>query len=300
VDRLVAGYLLLTAPVLLFPHRPDGGLVLLAVHVALAALFLSPVPARARTLAGAAGGRARTGGTGSMSAPRPGWLPRAAGFLADWYPLLLMPFLYWSIPLLSGSIWDGHYFDAVVMGWEESIFGGQPSATLARTWDHLLGSEILHGAYLAYYPVIYVPPAILYLLGRTDAFRKAVFALMLGFTAHYVVFVLFPVQGPRYLFPAPDGELASGALYRLTHAVLESGSSRGAAFPSTHAALAAVQTVNAIRYLPSAAPALALVTAGIALGAVYGGFHYGVDMIVGVGTGLTLGWLAPRVQRALS
>jgi membrane-associated phospholipid phosphatase len=82
--------------------------------------------------------------------------------------------------------------------------------------------------------------------------------------------------------------------------VLEAGSSQGAAFPSSHAAIAAVQTVNAYRHLPRATPLLAAITLGICFGAVYGGFHYGVDMMAGLALGLLTAWAAPAIRRALS
>ncbi len=278
VDRLLGGYLLLTALAVAFPHRPEGWPVLLAAHLALGSALLAGAPRRLLAASGS----------------------RAIRALVDWYPLLLMPVLYWELPMLGGSLWNGHFFDAVVQAWEARLFGGQPSAELAGRWGWLPLSELLHLFYLAYYPVIYFFPAVLYVMGRKESFRDTIFAVMLGFTACYVIFTLFPVQGPRYLFPAPGGAAADGWLYQLTHRILETGSSQGAAFPSSHAAITAVQTVNAHRYLPKAMPLVALITAGICVGAVYGGFHYGIDMLAGAAFGLFLGWLAPSVRRALA
>lgn len=277
MDRLLGGYLILTAVALAFPHRPDGWAALLAAHGVLALFLLAGGPARLR-----ASSRGRV----------------AEGLL-DWYPLLLVPFLYWELPHLSGALWDQHYFDGIVQNWEQSVFGHQPSMTLAARWDRLLLSELLHAFYLVYYPVIYALPAILYLQGRTAAFLDSVFTVMLGFTLAYAVFIVFPVQGPRYLFPAPAGAPSGGMLYGLTHAVLEAGSSRGAAFPSSHVSIAAVQAINGYRHLPRSTPVFVLVTIGICFGAVYGGFHYGVDMIAGVGVGLVAGGSGPYVRRAL-
>lgn len=278
VDRLLGGYFLVTALALLFPHRPEAWPLLLAAHMLLGTLLL----------------------TGVLASLRERWNHPAARALVLWYPLLLMPAMYWELPFLAGSIWDGHFFDATVIGWEDRLFGNQPSTTLARRWDLLPISELLHLTYLAYYPVIFVFPAVLYIQGMTESFRATIFALMLGFTTSYVAFTVFPVQGPRYLFPAPGGDLAAGWLYRLTHTVLETGSSQGAAFPSAHAAIAAIQTANALRYLPAAAPLLGLITIGICVAAVYGGFHYAVDMVAGLVLGAVAGWLAPAVRRWLS
>lgn len=287
VDRLLGGYLLLTAGFLAFPTRPDAWPAILAAHVVLGAFLL---------LGGAQTVRRWSAPDGARGG-RPG--RRAVQVAAAWYPLLLMPFLYRELPWLIQAAWGGEFFDGVVMGWEEWLFGHQPSLTLAASWDLMPLSEALHLAYLAYYPVIYFLPAALFLRGSDEAFLDTVFAVMLGFTVAYVAYVAFPVQGPRYLFPAPAGEIAGGPLYRLTHMVLETGSSRGAAFPSSHAAVAVIQAINARRHLPSWAPALWITAAGLSIGAVYGRFHYGVDIIAGVVLGMMAGLAAPRIRGAL-
>jgi len=46
-----------------------------------------------------------------------------------------------------------------------------------------------------------------------------------------------------------------------------------------------------------AAPWLTVATAGLALGAVYGGFHYGIDALCGLIYGLALFSLGPRLAR---
>ena len=299
--------MLVSAVALTFPHRPAGWLPLLLLHLVLAALLLPAWPDRFRTgensawaLAGAHGGTRDP--TGSPAQRRDTAAPlstRIAEWLADWYPLIMVPAVYLEIQVLNRAIWDGHYFDATIMAWEEAVFGGQPSVTLAGQWDSLLLSELLHLAYLSFYFVVLLLPAWLYIAGRKEAFRRTVFTLMLAFVAHYLVFVFFPVQGPRYLFPGPGGTQTDGVLYRLARAVLEGGSSQGAAFPSSHVGLAAVQTVSALRYAPRAAPLLAVLTVGIAVGAVYGGFHYAVDASVGLAAGVLLGLAAPWVWRHL-
>jgi membrane-associated phospholipid phosphatase len=48
-----------------------------------------------------------------------------------------------------------------------------------------------------------------------------------------------------------------------------------------------------------AAPLLLVSSVGLALGAIYGGFHYGVDVVAGLVLGLLLFVAAPRVARVL-
>lgn len=282
MDRLFALYMLVAIAAVAFPHRTAAWPALLVAHLVAAgvALGVPPCDRLRRELSRR-------------------W-PRAAAFAADWYPLALIPFLYAELVPLNLAVWDGHYFDDLILGIEERVFGGQPSRALAAAVPWLPLSEALHGAYLSYYFLIYGPPLILFLQGRRGEFRNVVFGIMLVFFAHYLFFIYFPVQGPRYLFPAPGGAIAGGPMYNLAHAVLEAGSSQGAAFPSSHVGVAVAQTALAVRYLPRLVPVLALLTVGLAVGAVYGGFHYATDAVAGMMLGLAVVAAAPKLARTLA
>ena len=282
LDRLFAVYLLAAVPALAFANRPSTWPLLLALH-ALAAVVTWPLPWVQRALGGAS--------------PRARSIVRS---IADWAPLLLIPFLYKELAILNTAVHGGTYFDALVIAWEQAVFGGQPSRDWAAAAPHLWLSEPLHAAYLTYYLIIIVPPLLLFLLGRTADFRAGVFALMLAFFAHYLFFIYFPVQGPRYLFPPPGGELANGFFQQLAHRVLEAGSAQGSAFPSSHVGVSVAQTLVVWRYLPRLTPVFALLTLGLALGDIYGGFHYAIDVVAGLALGALAFALAPRVRRAFT
>jgi membrane-associated phospholipid phosphatase len=263
LDRLFAVYMLLAAVALVFPHRPGHWPLLLALHLLVVALGW-PAPAVERSLDGM---------------PQRG--QRSLRAIADWLPLLLIPALYTELAVLNRSVHAGTYFDSIILAWEQSVFGGQPSQEWAAAVPSLPLSEALHAAYLSYYFIIFVPPVILYARGMTDEFRRGVFAVMLSFFAHYMFFIFFPVQGPRYLFPAPGGEIATGTFYQFAHRLLEAGSSQGAAFPSSHVGVSVTQTLIMMRFMPRLTLPLAVLTLGLAAGAVYGGFHYAIDALAG-------------------
>lgn len=271
----MAVYAVLSALALAFPHRPDGWALVAAAHAGLLVLALGAGRLRrpADDESGSGGGRGR----------------RLRAVVADWYPLLVVPLLYSELDLLNHAVWGGRFFDDVILGWEQALFGAQPAASFAATVPSRAVSELLHAAYVSYYPIIYLPPLVLYIRGDRVAFHAMLAPLVAAFTLHYLVFVYFPVQGPRYLFPAPGEPMSDGVIYRLTHRILEAGSSRGSAFPSSHIGVAMVQTVASFRFLPRAAPLVLAGTVGLGLGAVYGGFHYAIDMIVGALIGLVLG-----------
>lgn len=276
-DRLWGAYLLISAAALLFPHREAGWLVLLTLHVAAGTALLVSRP---------------------LTEAADGWALRARAAL-DWLPLLLIPALYTELAPLNRAVHDGRYFDSWIIAAERALFGGMPSSEWAAAVPRLWLSEPLHAAYLSYYFIIFVPPFVLYLRGRTEAFRYAVFSLLLTFFAHYLFFIYLPVQGPRYLFPAPQGELASGWFYQLAHRVLEAGSAQGAAFPSSHVGVSVAQTIITWQLLRSLVVPTALLTVGLALGAVYGGFHYATDALAGAVLGIACMAAAPTLYARL-
>jgi membrane-associated phospholipid phosphatase len=282
VDRLLALYAVASGTALLFPGRPAAWPLLALLHLGLALAGLRGGPVR-RALAAVARR-----------------FPRQARVPADWYPLLLVPALYAELEALNVAVWGGRVFDGLVMAWEAALFGGQPSRDWAAAAPVPLLSELLHLSYLSYYLIIYLPPLYLYAVGRREAFRGVVFLLMLTFVTHYVFFIYFPVAGPRYLFPAPTGGIEDGLFYGLVHKVLEAGSSRGAAFPSSHVGVTVAATLFAVRALPRVAAVLALLTVGLALGAVYGGFHYATDALAGLLLGMACVAAAPPLRRALA
>lgn len=228
---------------------------------------------------------------------------------ADWTFPVALPFLYAELPILmAGMPGAVTYRDGPVAALEAALFGGQPAFEWASALPVPWVSELLHLGYLAYYPLIYLPPALLWLgltgprepVLRRDAFDRTVLALCLAMLPAFAIMVAWPVQGPRYLgVPAgiPHGPARSAVL-----TVLEAGSSRGAAFPSSHVSLAVAQTALALRWQRPVGVASAAAALLLAAGAVYGGFHYAVDVLAGGLLGLlaavvALGWHPPAAER---
>ena len=263
-----------------------AALMLLGVYLAVSGLVLGAAghpwlaSAHAAGIAGAAYGW--------------GWLDRRhlARTVGDLLPLLIAPILYGEVPLLIGAL-GSSYHDVLIQRWELAVFGAHPSRVLATFMPNKAWSELLHIGYLAYYPAIFIPPLILYARGERRAYAQTILALTVAYIACWTVFAIAPVEGPRYLWTpnAPDG-----AARRLTVAILAAGSSRGAAFPSSHMAVIVVQTVMAMRWQPKMGAILAMTSVLVGLGAVYGGFHYGVDMVAGAVLGFIVAGAVLRVR----
>jgi membrane-associated phospholipid phosphatase len=208
------------------------------------------------------------------------WLPPVPHWLRLWAPLLVLLFLYSEIPTLIAAAGHESALDSTVVAWERAIFGGQPAIQWAARWRSRAGAELLHGAYLSYYGIIFSVPLGLTLAGRHQDLVEAVLVLMLTFVACFLIYLAFPVAGPRYFWTSP-ADTVSGPLRATTIWLLEAGSSRGTAFPSSHVAVAATQSVLAVRYFGRIGVLLGILTVALALGAVYGGFHYAVDVLAG-------------------
>ncbi len=255
------------------------------------------LPAHLALLAAALWGAARRGD--AQRSP-----PARRDALAAWLPLLAVPLLYAGIPAaaaaLAGAAAAGGaapMHDARVIGWERALFGAaSPAVALARRWPHQALSELLHLGYLSYYLVIYLPPALLWRASRRAAFAASAFTVLLAFVACYAVFLPFPVQGPWYTWPHPAA-VPDGPVRAAVERLLAAGSSRGTAFPSSHVAVSVAQTLALAQVAPRLAGPAAAATVLLALGAVYGGFHYGVDVLAGALLGAAAGALGPRVWR---
>jgi membrane-associated phospholipid phosphatase len=119
-------------------------------------------------------------------------------------------------------------------------------------------------------------------VGRREASRRTIFAVMVTFYLCYVVFLFFPVAGPRYAFDAAHNAATTVGPARFAQWLLDRGDSWGAAFPSSHVAASVVATGMALRYWRALGWVLLPFTAGLILAVVYGQFHYAVDALAGL------------------
>jgi membrane-associated phospholipid phosphatase len=212
--------------------------------------------------------------------------------LRAWMPLALGPYLYIELRWIIQGTGFSHR-DGLVARWDAALGSRSPWHLTASPADSPIASELLHLAYLSYYALVYVPPALLWMRSERAAFAETVLALMIVYGMCFVVFILFPVDGPRFLHGpagAPDGAIRSIVIQ-----VLEGGSSRGTAFPSAHVAASLVASVYALRFHRIVGIVAGTCTLGMAVGAVYGGYHYSVDIVAGVLAGALALLAAHRV-----
>jgi membrane-associated phospholipid phosphatase len=198
------------------------------------------------------------------------------------YLLLILPFVYGLIGVLNRAS-PTYTFDPLVQHWEAVLFGGQISQEWWQAQPSAFWSTVLHGAYFAFYPIVLIPTG--YFAARNDwgAARRATLWVIGAFVVSYWCFALFPVAGPYYEFPRPDGTFVDNGMARLVYATLARGSSYGAAFPSSHVAAAWAATAAAYAGCRPLGHFLLVPCLLLSVGVVYTQMHYAVDALAGAG-----------------
>lgn len=219
-------------------------------------------------------------------------------FVGPAYPLLLTVALYTAIGTINEDV--GRNYDLWAQHMDVAVFGGPVSQTWHRAWPWAPLSWALHIGYVSYYPIVLIVGLYLWRRRSRAEFERAVFTIALGFFVCYAAFLLFPVVGPRYFFGAATGAAAEVPPARLVHRLLEGGSAYGTAFPSSHIAASWLAVLAAWRTAPRLALTLAAPALALALGTVYGQFHYAIDAVAGAAVAIALFAVAEPLRRRLT
>jgi len=224
--------------------------------------------------------------------PRSGLLD----LLRHFYPLLLFTPFYCETGALNHMFVPG-FLDPAFIRLEAHLFGGQPSLALMAWLPYPAVSETLYAAYFSYYLMIAGVGLALYLRSREQFFH---YVSVLSFVTYacFFTYIFLPVIGPRVFFPqfshyplpadlrpavAPDFPPAvqAGPFYHLMAWIYRSMEAPGAAFPSSHVAVAICTVCFSFLYLrPIRWVHLAAVF--LVCGAtVYCRYHYAVDVLAG-------------------
>ncbi len=208
------------------------------------------------------------------------------------YPLVLLPGLYAALDVLnsSGTV---RVHDELVQSWEAAVFGAQLSLEWWQRSPSRLWSSIFHGAYFCYYLIVPLPALYFGLRADIPSLRRTVFVVICTFLFCYLFFVFFPVAGPYYAFPRPPEWFRENYMAGLVYRTLATGSSYGAAFPSSHVAATVAAALSAGLGSRWLGLGLLIPSLLLTLGVVYCQMHYAVDALAGAVVGLAIvaaGW----------
>ena len=236
-------------------------------------------------------------------------------FLRSYYPILLYTGFYRETGLLN-RMFLTHFVDDWLIHLEEKIFGFQPAVLFMEKFPQRWIAEILYASYFSYYLMIAGIGLALYLRDH-KAFTHFLTTVSILFYLCYLTYIILPVGGPR-IFWVHYPELASNStnylavgaahpfppsvqkaiFYKIMLFIYDHFEAAGAAFPSSHVAVAWCTVWFSFRYLRKIRWFHAFIALLLSISTVYGRYHYVLDVIGGVLTALILVPLIDRLYRA--
>jgi membrane-associated phospholipid phosphatase len=218
--------------------------------------------------------------------------------IRDLAPLALFIPLYMQTERLNHIVFP-EFLDPWFSQIEEYIFGTQPAIVFARRFPQDWIAEYMHFAYSTYYLLFPGLGLFLYLRRDRPAFLDYMFSLCATMYACFLVYVFLPVLGPIGFFSGRVPENASLPFTAAMAWIYRHFETGGAAFPSSHVAVAAIVLYYTVLYARSAAWVVGPVVISLILSTVYCRYHYAIDVLAGLATAAILIPLWRRINPAL-
>lgn len=235
---------------------------------------------------------------------------RVLDFLRHYYPILLYAGFYRETGLLNQLLYTG-YLDAHFFRLEQALFGWQPGLELMERWPARAVAEMFFAAYFSYYLMIGGVGLALLLRDRRQ-FMHFVAVVSFVFYVCYLIYIFTPVVGPRIVCrgivenpplaaagltgpPATPSSVQAAVFFRIMKFIYDHFETPGAAFPSSHVAVALCTVYFSFLYLRRIRWAHLAVAGLLCVSTVYGRYHYAVDVVAGAVTAAVLVPLGNRL-----
>ena len=200
-------------------------------------------------------------------------------FFRFWYPPILYTSLYEETGILNHIIFKVN-LDNLFQKIEYAIFRSQPSIWLYERFSYIWLKESLHFFYFSYYLLIPVLGLILY-FEDLKKFRHFIFVTSFTFYFCYLIYIFLPVAGPLiWELPKMEG-IVFVPLMNFIYAYAEKP---GAAFPSSHVAVALMVVFFSYKYKRKLFYFFIADVIFLAIATVYCRYHYVIDVFAGIVT----------------
>lgn len=235
---------------------------------------------------------------------------RIVAFLRHFYPILLYAGFYREVGQLNRLFVHG-YMDNFFISLDQRIFGCQPSILFMQKLPYLPISELFYISYFSYYVMIAGVGLALYLRDR-KAFWRYVSLVSFVFYVCYVIYILLPVVGSRVFYVQLEGfdhtqfpffplhyppGIEVGPFFNIMKFIYANFETAGAAFPSSHVAVALCTLYFTWRFIPRIRWVHLVFVILLSAATVYCRYHYLVDVIAGALTAAALIPLGERLYR---
>ena len=239
-------------------------------------------------------------------ARRPGG--RLLDFLRHFYPILLYTAFYRETGLLNQMFVEG-YLDEFFYGLDRRLFGFQPSIAFMEWLPYLPVSELFYAAYFSYYVMIIGVGLALYVQDKRRFFHY-VSLMSFMFYVCYLTYIVLPVVGARAFWAEAPGlqqgtlvafpaAVERGLFFHIMKFIYAHFEAHGAAFPSSHVAVAICTVWFSWRCLPKIRYIHFVAVVLLSVSTVYCRYHYAVDVLAGALTAAALMPLGNLLYRKL-
>jgi membrane-associated phospholipid phosphatase len=243
-----------------------------------------------------------------LHAAHPAW--GALDFLRHFYPVLLYTGFYRESGEMNQILVSG-LLDPYFIRLEARLFGLQPSLVFMQRLPYPVVSELLYVAYFSYYVMIVGIGLALFFRNRQQFFHY-ISVVSFVFYVCYLIYIFTPVMGPRIFFrdlvdyrlpvdvepavpPTFPEAVQAGIMFKVMAWIYHTFETPGAAFPSSHVAVAITTLFFSFLYLRRIRWLHLVLVVLLCVSTVYCRYHYVVDVIAGGLTGAVLMALGNRL-----
>jgi len=202
----------------------------------------------------------------------------------DWAPLVLTLIAYREMDWFTPLAWD-HHLEFRWIAFDRSLLYGWGFQRAIESVGALLPTY-LEFCYLLVYAVGPFTVAVLYLEHRRNRVNQVLLLYLLGTLLAYALFPFFLSQPPRTLFGDSDLPTVMTALRRINLWIVNGYGIHSSVFPSAHVSSAFSAGWALLLYLPNRkryGVGMLIYAASVSVAAVYGRYHYAVDVLAGCG-----------------
>lgn len=219
---------------------------------------------------------------------------RLLAFVRYIYPMFMGIFFYTATGGLMFLLFD-HFLDSQLVAFEKAVLGVNPTLYIDRHLLNVWVTELLSLSYFSYYPMIPIFVFTLFVKKQYRIISSATTTILLIFFSGYLLFFLYPIEGPRWHYAAQYINAIEGPFFRpMVEYVIDNGAVRGGCMPSTHFAIFLALMLYCFKHYRKTGWLLLPICIGLGAGTVWGRFHYISDVIVGGIMGLLATWFVMK------
>jgi membrane-associated phospholipid phosphatase len=206
-------------------------------------------------------------------------------FIINIYPLFMLTWFYEILGSQLHIFFRG-FFDSILLKIENPLFAIHPTIWFQR-WNHPLVTEWMMFGYTFYLMLIPITVCTLYLKKKFAESSHLTFSLLTTFIICYFGFILFPVEGPRFVLKSQYTVVYGGYFFKMIADLIEKNAMlHGGCFPSAHCAAATVMLLLSFKYYRKMFYWILPIIITLYISTVYGRYHYPIDVLAGIITGI--------------